>query len=76
MNSRSITTEVSRIPLARRCSGRGLEAWVGDCLEIATHLFQVDTRGTVKMSGDEMGTDETLTTIGTQLSHGLSRASR
>ena len=65
----TITTEVnSRQGVVQA----GAEAWVGDCPR-SDAFVSGRYAGTVKDVGDEMGTDETLTTIGTQPLPRLSR---
>ena len=48
IRSRSMTTDVSRIPLGRRCSGTQVQPRIYDRVEISSKAIGVDARHTVE----------------------------
>lgn len=69
MTSRSMTTDVSSRPLSRR-SGTGLRLLVHDIVKVFQELFAIDAWGATKKVTHESDVDQTLSTEGTQLTHG------
>lgn len=74
MSSRSMTTDVSRIPRARRCSGTRFDARIGDRVEVDSESFGVDHRRTVEQVGNRFGTDKALPAERAQLTDRLAGA--
>ena len=74
MCSRSMTTEVSRIPLAKRCSGMEVEPGICDRVEISPKPIGLDARRTVEHISHQLRTDERLASNRTQLANRLARS--
>jgi hypothetical protein len=71
IRSKSMTTDVSRTPLARRCSGTGVEPGIYDRVEISPKAIGVDARRTVEYVSHELRTEEVLASNGTQFPNWL-----